>query len=271
MKLKANALNMIGALALSAGLTGTLAATPAEANVVSVTSSSTALDVALTVLGKPVTYGPLVPASGTAPPSYSSSNGVASFSATAGPVSLMTGVLSDSASGDTATGTGTATSSLAGFTLSVGSGPLTFLGLAASAISSTSSVDSTPSAIGSSTLVSATLSILGTTFNLPASPSPNDVFFSADGMTITLNEQTPDTLESAGITTDAIAITFTGFPVVSGRSLNIVNGSIDIGQSFASIDVSAIPEASTWAMMLLGFAGLGYAGFRKTRLAPSIV
>jgi PEP-CTERM motif len=28
---------------------------------------------------------------------------------------------------------------------------------------------------------------------------------------------------------------------------------------------SAVPEPSTWAMMLLGFAGLGYAGFRKAR------
>ena len=28
---------------------------------------------------------------------------------------------------------------------------------------------------------------------------------------------------------------------------------------------SAIPEASTWALMLVGFAGLGYAGYRKAR------
>jgi hypothetical protein len=28
---------------------------------------------------------------------------------------------------------------------------------------------------------------------------------------------------------------------------------------------SAIPEPSTWAMMLLGFAGLGFAGYWKTR------
>jgi PEP-CTERM motif len=27
----------------------------------------------------------------------------------------------------------------------------------------------------------------------------------------------------------------------------------------------AVPEPSTWAMMLLGFAGLGYAGFRQSR------
>jgi hypothetical protein len=36
---------------------------------------------------------------------------------------------------------------------------------------------------------------------------------------------------------------------------------------------SAVPESSTWAMMMLGFAGLGYAGFRraaKSRAAISI-
>ncbi len=32
-----------------------------------------------------------------------------------------------------------------------------------------------------------------------------------------------------------------------------------------------IPEASTWAMMLLGLAGLGYAGFRRRKAAISIV
>jgi PEP-CTERM motif len=26
-----------------------------------------------------------------------------------------------------------------------------------------------------------------------------------------------------------------------------------------------VPEASTWAMMLLGFAGLGFAGYRRAR------
>jgi hypothetical protein len=32
---------------------------------------------------------------------------------------------------------------------------------------------------------------------------------------------------------------------------------------------SAVPETSTWAMMLFGFAGLGFAGYRKTRKAVS--
>jgi hypothetical protein len=33
---------------------------------------------------------------------------------------------------------------------------------------------------------------------------------------------------------------------------------------------SSVPEPSTWAMMLLGFAGLGFAGYRRSRKAVSI-
>ncbi len=33
----------------------------------------------------------------------------------------------------------------------------------------------------------------------------------------------------------------------------------------ASITVSGVPEASTWAMMLIGFGGLGFAGARASR------
>ncbi len=31
------------------------------------------------------------------------------------------------------------------------------------------------------------------------------------------------------------------------------------------LSYSAVPEPSTWAMMLLGFAGLGFAGYRRAR------
>jgi hypothetical protein len=33
----------------------------------------------------------------------------------------------------------------------------------------------------------------------------------------------------------------------------------------------AVPEASTWAMMVIGFAGLGFAGYRRVRVATSAV
>ena len=34
-----------------------------------------------------------------------------------------------------------------------------------------------------------------------------------------------------------------------------------------SLQGSVVPEPSTWAMMLLGFAGLGFAGYRHARKA----
>jgi hypothetical protein len=33
--------------------------------------------------------------------------------------------------------------------------------------------------------------------------------------------------------------------------------------------ITAVPELSTWAMMLVGFAGLGFAGYRRTRVVLS--
>jgi hypothetical protein len=43
-------------------------------------------------------------------------------------------------------------------------------------------------------------------------------------------------------------------------------GFVGYGQGFTR----GVPEASTWAMMLLGFAGLGLAGYRKTRAQIAI-
>jgi hypothetical protein len=55
------------------------------------------------------------------------------------------------------------------------------------------------------------------------------------------------------------------------------SGASDAGSSYGSVFTVtqalppgigwaiAVPEASTWAMMLLGFAGLGYAGWRGSR------
>jgi len=33
---------------------------------------------------------------------------------------------------------------------------------------------------------------------------------------------------------------------------------------------SAVPEPSTWAMLLLGFAGLGYAAYRRRPIAATV-
>jgi hypothetical protein len=45
-----------------------------------------------------------------------------------------------------------------------------------------------------------------------------------------------------------------------------------VGDSFGFGVGGAVPEPSTWAMMLLGFAGLGYAGYLRARkVSPAIV
>ncbi|MGA8448145.1 MAG: PEP-CTERM sorting domain-containing protein [Roseiarcus sp.] len=43
-------------------------------------------------------------------------------------------------------------------------------------------------------------------------------------------------------------------------------GSFDIGDGEFSytLTISAVPEPSTWGLMLLGFAGLGFAGYRRS-------
>ena len=49
----------------------------------------------------------------------------------------------------------------------------------------------------------------------------------------------------------------------AGQYIDVYNGQYVA----ANFSVSAVPEASTWAMMLLGFAGIGFAGFRQHRSA----
>ena len=36
----------------------------------------------------------------------------------------------------------------------------------------------------------------------------------------------------------------------------------------ANLTFTAVPEPSTWAMMLIGFAGLGVAGYRSRKAVP---
>ena len=54
--------------------------------------------------------------------------------------------------------------------------------------------------------------------------------------------------------------------VVSGFDFNkAVFSSTQNSFEFDNVAVGGVPEPSTWAMMLLGFAGLGFAGYRKAK------
>jgi hypothetical protein len=37
-----------------------------------------------------------------------------------------------------------------------------------------------------------------------------------------------------------------------------------------AVAVSAVPEPSTWAMMILGFAGVGFMAYRRRNKSPAL-
>jgi hypothetical protein len=39
--------------------------------------------------------------------------------------------------------------------------------------------------------------------------------------------------------------------------------STGVGSALSTINISAVPEASTWAMMILGFMGVGFMAYRR--------
>jgi hypothetical protein len=50
----------------------------------------------------------------------------------------------------------------------------------------------------------------------------------------------------------------------------LLTGDVSLGLEVIAVGAS-VPEPSTWAMMLLGFAGLGYAGYRRARAGRAAI
>ncbi len=87
-----------------------------------------------------------------------------------------------------------------------------------------------------------------------------------DSTTFTVNSTGP-TLET--LNWDVNSVTFHSFGGTGGSGTQFVLDNLTTmpitqpSTEFQSL--SGVPEASTWALMLVGFAGLGYAGYRKAR------
>ena len=107
-----------------------------------------------------------------------------------------------------------------------------------------------------------------------------DAVFGAGGA-LTLSASNPSPTQSVSFTSNVIApslisafdramsLSFTDVTppaFVGGIPLSLNSFKSDVSGDFSS----AVPEPSTWAMMLLGFAGLGYVGFRKARARSAI-
>jgi hypothetical protein len=80
-------------------------------------------------------------------------------------------------------------------------------------------------------------------------------------------------LASAGDQTHSFSDTLSG-----GSSLYSLSDQgtllLDAGASVSGgqdVTVAIVPEPSTWAMMAIGFAGLGFAGYKRARRRPALV
>ncbi len=87
--------------------------------------------------------------------------------------------------------------------------------------------------------------------------------------TITLGDWSQSLTLASGAAYTLYTYTFT----TTGGNLSFGDNTVgdqDIGNILDNVTLSTgIPEASTWAMLGLGFAGLGFAGFRARRSAVS--
>ena len=95
-----------------------------------------------------------------------------------------------------------------------------------------------------------------------------DTFTETLTSTLSINRTTPDEigLQLSGTLSDTSGA-FSDSPVLLALTANQAGGPGETtSASFTNTSaVSAIPEASTWAMMALGFAALGYVGSRRRK------
>jgi hypothetical protein len=64
---------------------------------------------------------------------------------------------------------------------------------------------------------------------------------------------------------NSLVFTYTSLSSDSGHAG--FQGAGDEGWGVQNVAASAVPEASTWLMMLAGFAALGFAGYRRDKVA----
>ena len=91
----------------------------------------------------------------------------------------------------------------------------------------------------------------------PLFPHTTQIEFSIGGVTQTLplNPTSP-------FTTYTFLFTTTGAGQLTFRDLP--GGNNNVGNILDNVTVTAVPEPSTWAMMILGFMGVGFMAYRRS-------
>jgi hypothetical protein len=113
---------------------------------------------------------------------------------------------------------------------------------------------------------------VGLTFNVSGAPSLTDAFAVFAGTTTGTGTENLSEVLSNGVSLTLHAAGSTSAIFSAIQSLSVVKDQDDFAGSAGSADssilgnafsVKGVPEPSTWAMMLLGFVGIGYATFRR--------
>jgi hypothetical protein len=99
--------------------------------------------------------------------------------------------------------------------------------------------------------------------NVGPGPKTTTVTLGDFTQSITLASNFGPTLQTFTFTTTGGQLVFTSVP--DGG-----NFAPYIGNILDNVQVSAVPEPSTWLMMLLGFAGLGFAAYRRTKESVAV-
>jgi hypothetical protein len=84
--------------------------------------------------------------------------------------------------------------------------------------------------------------------------------------------------DSAGLLFDVGATTaewgkYPLYNLASGAGASMFTGTVNGTEYYVATGtttLTAVPEASTWAMLGLGFAALGFAGYRRTRMPRAV-
>ena len=125
---------------------------------------------------------------------------------------------------------------------------------------------------GSSQFISLTATINGETYVANASHIFNNIETGTEGQFYNLGVKT-----QAGLTPGTHyfemfgAQSYAGYHVFTVAGPNLINNaSWSIGEGV--LQVAAVPEPSTWLMMILGFAIVGFAAYRRrdAKLSPRI-
>jgi len=96
---------------------------------------------------------------------------------------------------------------------------------------------------------------------IPANPS----FVTLSGVSFFAGGDT----YNIGYITTAQGYAFDGYVIIQQSTDGA--GTFPTGVGPISLNISAVPEPSTWAMMILGFAGVGFMAYRrKSKLAFSL-